>query len=424
MPPTDQALIKLVGEFGYHTDSGMCSGYSVMGMQAMLASDLKTFKERMKFIEGQLRITRKDFENLNVKVLQPKDVDALTSQKAKVLAERIKAFEAKQVATIAALKQELLKSLGVADQVTLESFDEFLKVYKAKKDPAANALIKAYESQRSELNLALNPEEHILREIHPFLEVLALYFAPQLSPDIFSKDATPNFQNTTLALIRGLPDSLIDIIHPVEEEKKSENHNILAQQQEEALVKKVNSFLGAYKIEELTKLFQLLGPDTSPVFDPPVSFLLFGGDHSISVVYDKDEKCWQLFDLSKFPIVSCKTDSEIAKEVLTSFSTNGIASFVAEVYCTKDKRELVNTWLTSQMEKEEWINMHKMAGKENWSDSFGFTLLHNAAISNDIKSTKDLLACLDNPNNQSIEEKWTPLHIYKKRHFSIRMDRF
>ncbi len=297
-----------------------------------------------------------------------------------------------------------------------------------------------YKNQRKALTAehSSNP----LYEIRAFLELIALYFSPQLFPKLFDEKIKPLQQNAELTFVRGAPPELSIVSSSINYDSDTGKKTL--EYKEEALIKKAFSFVGLYNIEQLTKHFELLRavhpnnpayypsqgdkkqeePLSSYGFNPPIGFLLSSGNHAISVFYNNETQSWQLIDANKMLLASCKTEAEIAEQVLTSFSKNNITTFSTEVFCNKTQEADVKVCFSNVIKSEDWKNINTLKNKENACDSSGNSLLMNAAKIGDSSIVQSLLA---NPNvNDPNKEmgKWendiTPLFLAaQKGHLEV-----
>lgn len=327
-------LIDFVKQLKYPIDSnGMCYGLSVMAMQAILANDFDTFNRRL---------------------------NAMASISTDEFAERVEEIEQKRMAFIKGHKDALLKTLDLSPAIDDITFYKELEKHKNDLE------VKNYHLSRNNINenKAFTEAERDLIDVRGFLEKVALYHAPEKFLQLFEKDARIVGQHADLIFSLGLPFNLA--------------------------VEKVSASTGLYTLEKLTDLFKLLCP-AQPGFKPPAALLLSSSDHAITVSYDSEKQCWLIintYDLSKR---ECKTESEIAKEVLTAFSENSVAVFNTEIYCTKAQAQQIETWFSEVSKSPAWLTLHDAKGAENESDSCGASLLLVAAQHGDIAVAKELL---------------------------------
>lgn len=334
---------------------GVCYGLASMSMQAIIDDKLESFNHLLKLMAEKSRTLSSD-----------------------EFAEFLKKIDEKRVSSIKKYKQDLVKKL-LNKNVTLKD-QEFYNLLKNYKD---NIFVAEYYEKCANVNNELNKDEKNFIDMRAFLEMVALNFSPQSFSELFEQDNKPTKQDADLVLLLSLPDKLISITNS----------------ERESLVKKVKSLTGLYNFDELKNYFEQLKPVLSDTI-PPVAFLLKSSNHALTVSYDSRKQVWQFIDANKLPIIECKTEAELAEQVLTSLSKNGITTFIADIYCHKNQAAHFNKKLSDLIDSEQWKKLHDIKDKEMLTDSSGASLFWTAAKAGDAILIKSLL---ENEKSSSID---------------------
>ncbi len=387
MPVDHSHLILLAKKLGYHSNkNGMCRSIAIMAMQAVLAKDIDTFSNRFMFIENQIN---------------KKNIDEFVKD--------IKKVEQDRVVYLKRCREHFLRRTGKSINMEDKDFYTLLKNYNSE-DPA----LKEYYEQRNKVDSMLDPG---FVDVRAFIQLISLHFFPKKYPNLFSKEVKHSVTNPESTLIRGLPDSLLEITTTTPTESKEIGETSI-DYKEESLVKKIGSIGGSYNIQELEKFFEILlsQPSTySDVFeeksstvttipslqdlkDPPVFFLTSdnrdGSEHSIIVFYcGNPTNSWFLFDSNKILLeenetvfVACETAADIANEVFSSFTFEDttypdVHAFDTSLFGTKDQVEILTDWFEN---KRSSLN--------------NLTLLNKAASDGDLNLVNEIIE-----NNKSIK---------------------
>jgi len=349
------------------SDEGICHGLACVSMQAILCGELNQFVQRLNVIKEKARhLSADDF------------------------VKEIKDIEANRTIQLIKLKEKLLKDLGIKENLSDFNFYQFLKEYEEKKknENVLNPIIENFYKDRDKISQ--EPSE--LADTHAFFELIMLYFSPQMFPEFFEKNAIPGFQDTERTFVVGLPDKLQ--VKSIVEEKKEGEQNSIFSVITKPLVNKVATVVGFYKSdEELINYFRLLRSNL-PHVTPPVVFQLGSINHAITVTYDTAMEKWMLIDANNIenPIPLLSTDAEIAREVRSAFFSNNGAAFSTEIYCHAKKFDEINESLNKKLiTAKDWIELHKIEGKEMLVDNQEATLFSLAVRNNDINLVRELL---------------------------------
>lgn len=382
------SLVEIIRELKYPVEPlGMCYGFAVMSMQAIIANDLQTFDQRIMKIANAV----------NKNNLAPDE-----------FAKKIREIEEKRVETILQYRKELLGALKKDVNMGDKEFYDLLADYKNKK----NSFVEKFILQRANVDDVLSPEQRSLMDVRAFLQLISLYALPLNYSYLFEENDMPKFQNAEKTFSRGLPELLEATTERDDKKSKNEDNVYLIR---EPLVKKVNSFVGLYRLDELTEFFKQLRPPL-PGFKPPVAFILGSANHAITVAYDSDKVCWKFIDANKLPSIEFKTEAGLASQVLSSLSKNEVTTFVTHMYCHKDQVNEVKQWFSEVSKKDEWKKLHEIENKETLTDSYGASLLWVSSESGDAALVKKLVNSKDPKVDMNCSvDGVTPLFVAVKR---------
>lgn len=363
-------LINIAKKLGYKTDSGgICYGLAVMGMQAVLANDYKSFESRIKYLQSS------EFEK------------SLASE----IDKRTLYIEA---------KHKLQDKLGVINKQDEKEFSKLLKDKKETPDVINYlAQIKQWDKYKQDPQFI---------DAHAFIEGMMIYFSPQDFPDIFEKKIAPRYQDVDLTFARGLPSALIEKV------EKKDDKTGKAYYEEKSRIEKATAFSGAYESGQLKSLFELIQANPQRMMPPPV-FLISSIGHTISITYYPEKKEWMIINADTLPHKIIKDEDprmmalKMSKEVLDAFHTKK-AVITAEIYTTKNQVEVTKKWVGNLYTPADGtlvnISLTKLnemdKNKIEIKDYKGASWLHVAAMLGDLETVQKLIdvhKC--NPNLES-----------------------
>lgn len=388
----DIDLVYYLKECGYTVnEKGACYGVSVMALQAILANDLEAFNRRIKTIGS---IPSVEFK------------------------QAIDTAEKKRMQLIRHYKIWLLEKCGIKKILDEKEFNTWLQEEKNKD----NQYIKAYFTKLNKIDhdLQLDQRTRDLLDTKAFFDGIALYAKPALYPDLFEEKERPKTQDLERTFPVGLPLHLIERkeIKSSEKEGKSEITT-------EGQVTKITDFSGIYRQTDLEKYFKSFQNQEPGIDNPPAVFLLSSTNHAITVSYNPSRKIWTLINANRFrlpkPIQEFKDYKDIANAVLTSFSTNELATFSTEIFCTKSQKKMADQWFEECTNNREWKEIHNVKNKVALQDSFGGSWLSVAARKGYLNEAKALLTQKANPNNTTANGE-TPLFIAAQNGHSDMVD--
>lgn len=193
------SLVEIIGEFYPVDPLGMCYGFAVMGMQAIIANDLQTFDQRI------IQIANTVSQNN----LPPNE-----------FAKKIRGIEEKRVETILQYRMELLGALGKDIKMGDKEFYDLLADYKNKK----NSLVENFNIKRANVEDVLSAEERSLMDVRAFIQLISLYALPLHYSYLFEENDMPKFQNAEKTFSRGLPELLEATIERDDKKSKDEDN--------------------------------------------------------------------------------------------------------------------------------------------------------------------------------------------------------
>lgn len=377
MSISHQELIELIKTEGNPSYAGgMCYGVAVMGLQAIFANDLETFDARLARIAELIHhsnLSMEEFKN------------------------KLDLIQKKRVILLQQIRKELLVDLNKNIDMSDADFYALLKEYENKN----NQWVEKYNKQRLHVDDILTSEEHELQEVRAFLQLVSFNALPRDFKYLFTKDEFPHFQSAEKTMQLSLPDQFLEFANVNEVDEQ------ITYTPPEVLIKKTNTVEGLYRLEELTEYFQLVKPPEE--LKQPIAMLLRSGNHAITVAFNNKIKCWQVIDANQLPTLTFNTEKDLAQYVLNGFSTNGITTFVNEIYTHKDQAKSVHQWFSEVMLQDEWAKLHDVKNKTTLADSWGSTLLMSACIAGDRALVKQLCLDPDTDINRDVGTR-TPLY--------------
>lgn len=198
------------------------------------------------------------------------------------------------------------------------------------------AFTEAFEKKLRKLNPSSDTE------FRAFFDGIMLYQSPKKFSDLFEVGTAPKTQDamktSPLTLSSGL-------------EKKGG-------------ISQVGSFFGAYKLEELEKLFERLQKAVVGK-NYPISLILGGSGHAISIGYDpKGDPPWFFADANQLPIQRFRQDqiSELSRKVLNAMAGRllGVSVFSTTVYVAGEKKEDSRSIMTKWQGQGDFCKIHKI----------------------------------------------------------------
>ena len=258
--PRSQWFIKVMQQLGYQSSDmvrGMCYGVAHMGMQAVLARDVKTFDERL------------------VKI--SKSVVALSFKKI-ILFKAL--FKFKNFFEDILIKFKLIQS----SENQLENRE--LQKY--------NYILNAIKIQQPEFNESIENDH----DVRAFFDGAMLYQRFPGDIDVVLSHDASEYQSSKRAL------EISHIIKPIDFKN--------------TCITPIANVIGVYHKRELTTYFNELAKIINEAnHQGPVVLILTADEHGIMVAYDNGG--WIFIDANKLSLRYIAKHEEIAKEVFLSF---------------------------------------------------------------------------------------------------------
>lgn len=329
-------LIKHMQALGYRADTlGVCYGIAHMGMQAMLLEE-RDYKNRLTGLD-----------NFNNRYIRMRDISY------EVFRERIEELE----------QNRIKHHVDIRKRVNSYSIDELKQEYNSiqqelglnttdiNQNNNLNSDDLSVEKMRTFIirkkmadsdNAAKNNEKHDL-EMRPFFEGIELYHHTYKYAYLFEEGKKPpaDMQSGQLAVPLVLSQAL---------EGKGGIANI-------------DRFSGVYNQEELSELLESLEKHLAG-FDHPISLVLGGSDHAISIGYDPVEKNWMFVDANKLPAQKDLNTKSLSEQVIKAFSKNGITAFSTEIYAAKHTSKDLQKRITDWKNEKQWQRIHTVSSKK------------------------------------------------------------
>lgn len=364
---THDKIFNCVKKFGYlHDPEGMCLGISLMAQQSFFLDDLTSFSSMLRTIAQY-------------------DIDDL------LLA--VEKEESNRLAYIQKLKHNFLNmNFNKNDENDL--IEDEKKIFTHAYPSLLQTKLDDYEEQLSE-------HSRNLLSVRAFLQGIAMYFAPDLYPELFEQNKW--FQDISNVFSLLLPSGLM-----VKEINNEGEKNV---EKERPAIEKIESFSGAYTYDELIIYFTSLEEVLKDI-NEPVSFLLGSCSHSILVGWHPKKK-WTFVDAEQLHLVDSnelekKGVSYLANLVLEAFSESEHAIFNTQVFSRKIIKEEIKNIIHDCQNTISWQKMHQVDLKTQCIDSESSSWLHLAAKHGDTELVK-LLISEGMDVNQTDDSGYTPL---------------
>lgn len=381
--PADQDwLIDRMRKLGYRSnEGGICFGVALMWTQALLADDLNTFNQRLYILYSRSANEWRAMQNRHKQVVE-RIRSVLEDLKKKARLDALKELNLEnKILTIAEIKQ-----LNLVIQEKNKKIEDI---------------------RTSLLSTKENEEESLLADAQAFFEGVQVYLqGHQYHADLF------NIDDGKIPLAQdALRVSKIILSKKLEKSKDKKIDGV-------AEIGKDWEFSRPYNEKDLIAYFEKLRRILEKGnISYPVSLVLGGGGHTISVAYNPQNKSWLLIDANKLPMREIASEKSIAKSVLCALSDDEHAVnavFSTEVFVAARYQQDLIPHITAWHNEINTANLYEPKGSERAKlvDSNGTSLLYVAAGKGHIGLVRTLLdSKVIDPNLQRCNDGRTALHI-------------
>ena len=260
--------------------------------------------------------------------------------------------------------------------------------------------VKQAEEKRLVSKHLLSTEDQMLLEVPVYLQAVKLCQQAYMHQEFFPEGKAPLIQDATSAL---------ELVASVSTSNLK------------------NVFSGCYKQAGLEVYCQTLREEIIK-FQKPCALILTSGRHAITLGYDILTDEWLLADAYPSPTKRIKDNAALAKDIVSAFSTNEVATFSTAPYSNLEHEAALQNMV------DEWRNHTGMkeihtVNKENatlWKDSHNATWLYVAAQCGDDEKAQTLLE-FGADANVEFKDKSTPLFVSvqnRNRKMTALLERF